>query len=304
MKLYDYLLAAPRLFAGGETTPEADAGMRRLLAEATRYKIDSIAEYYWTHPDTENAWYLDDPEYFPSLKPPGPVVWMEYRMPKRILLGDDKKPRYNPMQGDQVAGLLNVLFRDNEQHRHNFDGFSDDAVWIIQLFFYRLSRDGQHFDQGDSCITAVTADGTVAIGTDGQPQTTVHMVQRPGADPAYIGDAISQWIKPFFLACSFLAADNVEVVERKPKTGGRRKSRPFTSYHTINVYPAKRRYTSGESSAPTGGQGKARRKPFIGHFRRYGYGGRGLLFGKYKKIVYVEGKPDDVDREVRLPGED
>lgn len=296
MKLYDRLMSESRLIAGGNTTPETDASMRALLRQATRYKVDSIAEHFWLHPDTD-AWSLHDLAYFPSLKPPGKIAWMEYTMPKRVMLGGHAKPRYNPMQGRVVGGLLSALSRDD--HPDHFDDLPESAYWIIQLFLYHLNRGkGAEIVQGDYNITAVTGDGTVAIASDGTPHTYVHIIKRPGLDAAVMSDAVSQWIKPFFLTCSFLAADNVEVVERKPKQRGHRKPRPFTPYNEIAVYPAKRRYSGGGRSESSG-RDKSKRKPFIGHFRRYGYGGRGLLFGKWKKIVYVEGKPDDIDRDVR-----
>jgi hypothetical protein len=92
----------------------------------------------------------------------------------------------------------------------------------------------------------------------------------------------------------------VEVVERAPKPSipGRKPKKQFTSYNVINVYPAKRRYTSSDKTSKSSG---GSRKPFIGHWRRYGYAGRGLLFGKHKCILYIEGKADDKDREVHLP---
>ena len=87
MRLYDNLMANPAALR------QAQTDLTPLMREAVRYKIDNVAHYYWQN--ERDIFDLAEPVHFPSLAPPHPVTWIEYRYPKWMILENKRQETHH-----------------------------------------------------------------------------------------------------------------------------------------------------------------------------------------------------------------
>lgn len=309
MHLYDELR---KLDLGAFPTHRLPGGhqiavsLNEILKSAVRYKIDNVATYYHQHDRT--FWDLADPSHFPSLAPPHPITWLEYRMPTRYQL--ETGPAYRPELKNFYSGaLVNAI--DRRQLGDEFFGEMDsDTRWLLQCFLVVGQKNHKPFWGGDGAVLAVADDG--AIGRDETGGLYFRVFIQSGHVTGEHQSSLAQAVKPFLLTFAFLHASNVIIVDNdpRPKKAAKKhkKRREYTPYRTLEIAPLR----DVLRVRNRGSSGTGRRLSSVsitrGHFRTYpddgqskGLFGRGI-YGTFWVPSHVKGRGADQarDREVKL----
>lgn len=311
MKLYDTILTANpprRNHLTGNMFDAAD-----MLHAAVRYNIFNVALYYWQNDKT--FWDIAETAHFPSLAPPHPVTWLEYKMPTRFIM--ESGERYRPELAKEIAGCLMIAIDRNDTDQPAlFDPYTDSTRWLLEGHMFISPAQGRPKNrthqalvtQPNGFLLPVAGDGSLGAFADGSGPFRV-AIPPTAPDQALISSAIAQHSKPFLLTFSFLSCNNVLIVDHDPRPKRKRNRskkprRKAHSYRTLEIRPLKdvlrvRGKKRGKSGRKLSSVSITR-----GHFRTYTESGK--LFGKYTGRFWIpshvkgRGRDKQRDRDIKI----
>jgi hypothetical protein len=281
---------------------------RRWVAELDKANpiivvIDNVADYYWG--GAEETWNITD---FPSLAPPWPLTFLEYRAPTKIVGPDGTTPFDKEALGQHFGILLDsvepgtdVAFRGLPKglpaglsellpgHREELvPPPGEGCKWIQQASVFSELR-GDILLLGTFSWT-INDDGVLSEGWEdigGLPFLAPF-------NPKLSEDERHQWghncwcfLVPALLAVSFIHCRNTQLIDNHPSpalckaTKRRHGIRPIT-FKTLEIEPVKKMLAQ-KANAASGGLRLALHI-CRGHFKDYRQS-RGL-FGKHKELYW------------------
>lgn len=308
MRLYDTLLKSDvtrQNYLTSDPFSIAD-----VLPQAVRYDIANVALYYWQNDKT--YWDIAEPAHFPSLAPPHPYTWLEYKMPTRLKLESGEK--YAPQLAKERMGCL-VTAIDRKAGDGDFSPYTDETKWVLEGYIFIAPGRGRANNRLHAALIEgamgfyipVNGDGSLGGYTD--ESGPFRVIVPTLRDRATLSTSVAQHAKPFLLTFAFLSCNNVLIVDHDPRprgkrSGKRKKRRQPVSYRTLEIAPLRDVLrVRGKTSRPTG---RRLRSVSItrGHFRTYTESGK--LFGKYTGRFWIpshvkgRGEKQDRDREIKI----
>jgi hypothetical protein len=271
-------------------SPFAEAGFAGELPLLPRFVMDEAAEFFFR---TDRICSATD---YPTVAPPFPRFWMEFRRPDTRL-------------GGAAACGAFVLSKDADHFTPHERRSYPDARWLMIFAFVMQARGGDHAigPLGIGAI-GVRPDGSVHVRPNGEaPMHTAPGVawdgycrqlfaEYPELSDRFNGDRaaafammkedISRTIHPFLFAISLMHCKNVSSEEVVPpealnRARQRRGRREFLRYHTLRIAPMTRALETEGNAAGSG----IRQALHLcrGHFKDYRKSG---LFGRHKGLFW------------------
>jgi hypothetical protein len=246
---------------------------KSLVIEALKvcpiFRIDNVAEYYWTN--EQDYWEIG--KDFPNIAPPFKEFWMEYRMPERIHTSDAG------YQSNPLRQRWGFLFMAEDEGKTKLG----DARWLINVisltgldqktiggaslnYWYGVAKDGRLGNVGRKSMYGYACD------PEFQKHFSVEQIHQMGC-----------FIHPALLAISFLHCKNVEIVSagRTPGVHHRQRHRG-TKHYVLSIEPLKGILRREGQSEKTGL--KMALHICRGHFKDFSKGSG--LFGKFKGMYW------------------
>jgi hypothetical protein len=263
--------------------------------------IDNVAKYYWE--GTPETWDISD---FPSLAPPWPVTFLEYRAPSKIVLPEGTIPFHKENHGEHFGILLDsvesgadITFRPKLSGTlaSILPGHQPDRVppvndeglkWIQEAtvfaelhgdillkgtFSWGLNDNGVFHEKWKEVL------GGLPFLAPFNPNMTIEE-KMPLAHDCWV------FLAPALLAVSFMHCRNTVVRDVAPeprleKANRRRGKPPFVRYKVLEIEPVKKILAAQGNAQVTGL--KQALHICRGHFKDYREHG---LFGKRKGLYW------------------
>lgn len=251
--------------------------LRSDLAEAELIVIDNVAEYLFGLVDMDD-W--DDPKDYPTLAPPFPSFFVEYRSPRYVFGQTDERP------------LAKVLSRTYGFWFRGFERDDEQPGWEIRVQAFEERVKGETYFTG--CEWRIIVDALGAVESYGIS------LNRPDNAPADLATRLSGIydiaLQPALLAVTFMHCKNVVLRDEVPqpklsRAQERRRGRPLARYRVLQIEPLKQ-ILAREGQVEQVGLKKALHI-CRGHFKDYRQSG---LFGRQKGIywwdAHLRGAPE------------
>jgi hypothetical protein len=241
-------------------------GIEQNLNKSTVFNIDNVAEYYFQSKQVEWHMGLD----FPMVITPFENTFFEFQMPHMGYFLEGMKftdsgirfgaliVRHDMDEGESPKAILECVLFGSKNHDPFFMGGLKLAV---DKYGSWMPLPGQDNDKGFQYLL---------YGEDDKSQLILK-------------DGIDQFMRPIFLAISFLHCKNVTTIEQGAglNLGKRKRHVPSVKYHVLNIEPMKKVLKTEGKSDEVGL--KQALHICRGHFKDYRETG---LFGKFHDIYW------------------
>lgn len=214
------------------------AALRAELADAELIVIDNVAEYLYGLVDMDD-W--DARKSYPTLAPPFPSFFVEYRSP-RVILGQTPE-----------LPLANAFSRGYGFWFNGFERDDDKPGWEIRAQAFEERVKGELFYT--ACEWRILVDGSGAVETYGS-----HLGHPDGPDEHLVKTLRGLYdiaIQPALLAISFMHCKNVVLLDETPpaklsRAHERRHGRPLRATACFKSNRSSRSSFGKETSSKSG----------------------------------------------------
>jgi hypothetical protein len=278
---------------------------RRWVAELDKANpaivlIDNVANYYWE--GTPETWAITD---FPSLAPPWPLTFLEYRAPSKIIDREGSTPFDREALGqhfgillDSVEAGTDITFRPQlpgtlarilPGHREDLVPPAGEGIkWMQEASVFSELH-------GDIALVGTFAWGLNDDGVfheawkdlGGLPFLAPFSPNMSFEEKMPLAHSCWCYLAPALLAISFIHCRNTVIRDVEPESPRLRKANlkrgkpPYVRYKTLEIEPIKKVLSVQGNAAATGL--KHALHICRGHFKDYREHG---LFGKYKDLYW------------------
>lgn len=251
---------------------------------------NNVADYYFQ--GTEKAFDIETD--FPSLAPPWPLAFIEYKAPRLILTPEDTRP-FSPKWG-KTFGVL-MIARDaratkdellDASNKNLLEFFPAGARWFLENHLF-VEFEERHVEIMGTLAFFVDQDGAYVRPNSNNTQALfIHPFDHiPSSDTKADGAMCWCFTAPVLLAINFIHCRNVRLIDNHvppalAKAYLRRHDTRPVSFKTLEIEPIKR-ILAKEGNASQNGLAKALHI-CRGHFKDYRQSSG--LFGKHKDMYW------------------